>query len=463
MAGGKSSWFRRVMLLIAVFLYAALLAADIAPNPFPGIWDWINRERPLAPDMAWQERLGSRPDSASVAGDAVAVHSGDRVELRDRGSGILRGPTDPAGWPAGWVAVAGEGAGATVITAGEESGYELRTPDGVLLHKVEDAVAVWTYRDARLDLRCDDGRACTLRAYHPAGAAPEWTTDLPGRRQGTLGANPPLASGRLPQATRIDAEVARPPRTPQLLGLPVERRSGNAVVVVETATGKVLQILERGDSEQIIVVGDRVIRSTTADQNGICVASASGYDAVSGSRVWGPEPYHVWSAEACEQRTPPVAVGAAMAVVGPTGRPIVLDAYDGRVLWRGKAKESVSGLSERIVVVRAADGTTLYGMVLGGGGGGGGGERAWERRAEPDAEVVVGSCGVGVSDRDPNRVYVWEPITGERRISVPTSAQVLACAPDGLVLAGGRSVGFVVFDDLAGGSSGGDREPLDSK
>lgn len=454
------------MLLTAIFLYAVLLAADIAPNPFPGIWDWINRERPLAPDMAWQERLGSRTDTASVAGDMVAVHTGSRVELRNRGSGVLQGPADPAGWEAEWVAVAGEGGGAVVVTSGEDSGYQLRDPDGVLLHEDEDAVAVWTYRDARLDLKCDDGRACTLRAYQPAGATPVWSTDLPGRREGMLGVNPELAGGRMPDASRIDAEVARPAPLPQVVGLTVERRSGNAVVVVDTATGDVLQILDRGDGEQIIVVGDRVVRTTTTDQNGICVASASGYDAVTGSRVWGPEPYHVWSVEACEQRTPPRSAGAAMAVVGPAGRPIVLDAYDGRVLWRGAPEESVVGLSRQLAVVRGEDDTRLYGVLLGSGSGGDS-EPAWEHRAEPDAEVVIGDCGVVVSDRDPNRVYVWDPATGQRRVSTPTSARVLACAPDGLVLASGRSVGFVVFNDSGGGSGGdpggGDREPLDSK
>lgn len=459
MAAGKSSWFRRVLLLTAIALYAALLGADIAPNPFPGLWDWISRDRPLAPDMAWQERLGSRPESAVVAGDVVAVHAGSRVELRDRDTGRLQGPADPAGWLADWAAVAGEGDDTVVVVSGEDGGYQVRDPaGGALLHEAEDAVAVWTYRDARLDLRCDDGRACTLRAYLPGGATPVWVTDLPGQREGMLGANPALAAGRMPEASRIDAAVAGPPRLPQVLGFTVERRSGDAVVTVDTSTGEVLRILERADGEQIMVVGDRVVRTTTTDQNGICVASASGHDAVSGTRVWGPEPYHVWSAEACEQREPPVAAGAAMAVVGPTGRPIVLDAYDGRVLWRGAADESVVGLSQRTVVVRSADGTRLYGVALGTGG-----EPAWEHRAEPDAEVVIGEYGVVVADRDPNRVYVWDPATGERLLSVATSARVLAFAPDGLLLAGGRSVGFVTFDDIAGDPGSRDREPLDSK
>lgn len=448
-----------MLLLTAIAVYAALLGADIVPNPFPGLWDWISRDRPLAPDMAWQERLGSRPEAAVVAGDVVAVHAGGRVEPRDRDTGSLRGPADPAGWPADWVAVAGEGDDAVVVMSGEDGGYQVRDPaGGALLHEAEDAAAVWTYRDARLDLRCDDARACTLRAYLPDGPTPVWVTDLPGLREGMLGANPPLAAARAPEASRIAAAVAGPPRLPQVLGFTVERRSGDAVVVIDTSTGEVLQILERADGEQIIVVGDRVIRTTTTDQNGICVASASGHDAVSGSRVWGPEPYHVWSAEACEQRTPPIAAGAAMLVVGPTGRPTVLDAYDGRVLWQGAADESVAGLSSRIVVVRDADGDHLSGVVLGTGD-----EPAWEHRAEPDAEVVVGEYGVVVADRDPNRVYVWDPVTGQRLLSVATSAHVLACAPDGVLLAGGRSVGFVTFDDSGGGPGSGDREPIDSK
>jgi hypothetical protein len=457
-----------LVLLGAIGLYAFLLASGSAPNPFPGIWEWLGRERPLAPDLVWQERLPSRPDSAAVVGDTVTVNAGERAEMRDRDTGELMSPGDPPGWPADWVTVAGGGDDVVVITSEDSHGYQVRDAvDGQVLHEDEEAVAVWAYQDARLDLWCDERRACRLRSYQPRASTPDWSLDLPGRRVVTLGANPELAGARTPDPDRIDPAVAGPVPIPGILGIPVERRGGDAVVVVQTATGQVLQVLEPGDDEKIMVVGDRVIRSTLTERNGICVSSVSGHDPVTGAAVWGPEPYHVWSSPACEQRNPPLGAGAALSVVRPDGQPIVIDAYDGRVLWSGEADESVAALSPDLAVIRAADQTTYYAVTLGDASG-----RRWEQKAEPDAEVLIARCGVVVSDRDPSRIYVWDAATGETRLSVPTTATVLACGPDGVVLAGGRSVGFAAFDGTGGDADpdpdrdpGRDTEPppLDSK
>jgi hypothetical protein len=110
-------------------------------------------------------------------------------------------------------------------------------------------------------------------------------------------------------------------------------------------------------------------------------------------------------------------------------------------------------------VIRAADETTRFGVLLGGDG-----ARQWERIADPDAGVVVASCGVVVADRDPNRIYVWDPVTGDNLLSLSTSARVLACTPDGVLIADGRSIGFARFDG-AGPAPTGDEDPppLDSK
>lgn len=449
-----------MLVLVGIGLYAFLLAAEVVPNPFPAIWEWVSRDRPIAPDMAWQERFGSRPAAAAVAGDNVLILAGERAEIRDQDTGRQRTPGDPPGWEADWLAVAGEGERAVVITGRPGSpGYEVRDPNsGRVLHEDEDAVTVWTYRDARLDLRCDDQRACSLSSYRPAGAdTPEWTIDLPGRRRDILGLNPELAMGRSADPNQIEASVAGPQPLPRMIGLPMERRSGEAVVVVETATGVVHQIVELADGEKAIVVGDRVIRSVSERHNGVCVSSATGYDPVTGTVVWGPQPYHVWSLGACEQRDPPLSAGSAMVAVGPEGRPLVVDAYDGRVLWRGEVEDSVAALSAELAIIRPGDGRTLTAVVLGGDG-----SALWERDAEPDADVLIAECGVVVADRDPRRVYVWDPRSGEVKLSVPTSAKVLACA-DGVVLTGGRSVGFVPFDGIARSDPEQPQEPLDSK
>jgi hypothetical protein len=465
MAEGRKGWRNRALLLLAVILYALLLAADIAPNPFPGIWEWLAKDRPLADGLAWQERLGARAAAAAPAGDAIAVEAGNRAQIRDRDSGELVGPTGDETWTAEWVVAAGGEATPVVIIGLEGSdGYEVRDPaTGALLYEDEEAVAAWGFRDGWLDLRCDSRRACQLRSYRPGSYEPVWRVDLPGRREGMLGGNPQLAGPRIPEPNRIHPQVSGPEPIPPLLGFPVSRGGDDAVVVVDTGSGQVLQELLVADGERVIVVGNRVIRSTMARHGGVCVSQVAGHDPVTGNPVWGPSQYHLWSSEGvgCEQRVPPLAGGGALTAVGTDGRPVVIDSYDGRVLWTGELDERVEDLSPDRAVVRAADETTRYAVLLGGNG-----ARQWERIADQDAGVTIASCGVVVSDRDPSRIYVWDPVTGDNLLSLSTSARVLACAPDGILIADGRSIGFARFDGAVRAPAtedAPDPPPLDSK
>lgn len=92
---GKGRAVRLLVLLLAVAAYSGLVGAGVAPNPFPPIWNWLTQERELAPDLAWQHRLGSRPAAAAAAGDAVAVDAGTSSQLRERDSGELISPAEP--------------------------------------------------------------------------------------------------------------------------------------------------------------------------------------------------------------------------------------------------------------------------------------------------------------------------------------------------------------------------------
>src|SRR5690606_8839319 len=225
-------------------------------------------------------------------------------------------------------------------------------------------------------------------------------------------------------------------------------------------TGDVRQVVSQGRDEKVIVVGERVIRSVTTRHNDVCLSTVTAHEVPSGEPVWGPEPYHVWRSAACEQRTPPLSGGAALAVVAPDARPVVIDANDGRVLWVGTPEQSVVALTPELAVIRSQEHGTLSGVTLGGDG-----TPRWERAAEPDAEVVITPYGVVVADRDPSRVYVWDSDSGDILLSVPTGAKVLDCAPDGLVLAGGRSLGYARFGTgVEGGAPGGDPvAPVEAK
>jgi hypothetical protein len=448
----RGAWRNRLLTLLAVSLFSLLIVAEIMPNPFPPLWDWINRDRPIATDMHWQERLGGRPSGALVVGDAIAVDAGRTARVITWGSARDSAEVRLE-WTADWLTTAGTGPDTVVITGEMLSrGYQVRDPGtGTVLVDNDDARAVWGFQQIRMDLRCDTMRSCELRGYRPQDERPLWRADLPGVAASVVGVNPDLATAGVAVPSRMHAAVSGPPPTPPLIGVPVDRRR---VAVVSSATGQVVGQYEAASDELVMVVGDRVVRSTATRRDGVCLLAVSGYDLVTDVPVWGPEPYNLRTITGggCDQRYTAVAAGAALVVVDPEGAERVIDAGDGRVLWRGEPGERVQGLTEHLAVVKAADDPAVrYAVALGDGGG-----RLWERRVDADAEVMLTRCGVVVVDRDPNRVHVWNPADGEDRLTVRTSARVLACTADGLILADGRAVGRVTFDGVfpepAGGS-----------
>jgi hypothetical protein len=441
MAKGRRT--NQLLLLLVIGMCVLLMVADIVPNPFPGIWEWLNRERPLAEGLVWQERLGNHADSATAADDTFAVDASGEAQLRSHATGAQVAPIGEEEWESDWIVVAGTGPETVVlVNPSGRDGYEVRTSRGAFLHEDEHAVAAWGFSDGWLDLTCDQG-ACRLRGFQSGRTAPVWETDLPGQRDGLGGANPPLAGPRPIGANRIHTGVSGPEPMPSVLGFPITRDGGDAVLVVDTDDGEILQDFQLEGGERVIVVGERVVRSVMTRHADVCVSEVTGLDPISGAPVWGPQDFHLWGTEGvgCEQRVPPLAGGAAMTATATDGRPLVVDAYDGRVLWSGELDQRVEALTPDVAVIRDEEGTTLFGVRLGRDG-----EPLWDRRVDREAGATAASCGILVSDHDPNRLYVWDPFSGEDRLSLSTSARALACAPDGLLLADGRSIGFARFD-----------------
>jgi hypothetical protein len=438
-------------MLLAVGFFSLLIVAEIMPNPFPPLWEWINRERPIAADMEWQDRVGGRPATALAAGETIAIDAGRAAQVRrTNNEGELI-----AEWTADWLTVAGTGADAVVITGESLSrGYEVHDPgSGSKLFDDDDARAVWGFREFRMDLRCDSLRSCELRAYQARDQQPLWTTDLPGVDSSVVGVDPDLATTVVGVPARVDDRAAGPPARPQWIGMPIDRKR---VAVIDSRTGEVMARLEPGNGELIMVVGDRVVRSVATRRDGVCVLSVTGHDLVTDTPVWGPYPYNLRTITGggCDQRYAAVASGLALVAVDPEGHELVIDAGTGRVLWRGGPGDRVQGLTEELAIIKDGhDPTVRYALRLGGNG-----ARSWERTVDAEAELMMAGCGVVVSDRDPHRIYVWDPHDGAELLSVRTAARVLACTADGLVLADGRNIGLAGF---GGGSGAGERADSD--
>ena len=426
-------------LFFAVVLYAVLVATGAVPNPLPGVWEWVNRERPIAPDLAWQERLSGRPSAVVTAGDHFAILLGTSAELRQTGTGIRTAPRSGQDWPASWMVVAGTGSDAVVVTGTLLShGYEMRDAGtGGLIHRDEEAVAVWGYQDALLDVRCFAPQECELRAYPPGSPEPRWRTDLPGISVDLLAGAPHLAGARRVLPRRVDATVSGPEPMPALIGLPVDQR----VVVVETAGGQVLRELSPRRDEQLSVIDGRVVSSIVTSRDGICAVEVTGRDAYTDQVVWGPHPYHLRtvSGAGCQQRDRPVAAGSALLAVAPDGLDLVIDAYGGRVLWTAGEGERIVGLHGGLALVRAADAAALRVVDLNAA------TVLWQRAVDPEAEAAITGCGVVLLDRNPDRVILLGSTGGHELIAARTAGRVRACAPGGLVLGDGRSIGLARY------------------
>ncbi|WP_433530152.1 PQQ-binding-like beta-propeller repeat protein [Micromonospora sp. CA-263727] len=434
--------------LLLGLITVVVLAATGVWNPFPGMWDWVNRRAPISePDVVWQERIGGTPRSVTIAGETVVVEQRTRVEARSLAAGTQL-------WErkADWSAVAGAGAEAVVVVGRLlVKGYEVVDPtSGLTRRRDDDAVAVWTYRNLLLDAHCVGATDCTLSAWDPRGTAPLWTAFLPGVSTGLFADNPNLLDTRRLSTARIDGEVAGPETAPALLGFPVDGR----VHVVDTATGRVLQNVEPGRDERLTVIGGRLLRIAARSQDGSCYFAISGQDPATGQETWQRAGINLRTADSagCVQREDPYGARSVLVGVAPDGREAVIDGYDGRLLLVTKDGERVLAVDDRYAVVRTADRGTVSARELSSG------QVRWNRPAGEKAGAALTPYAALLADEKPNRLVALDPRTGRELAALRTSANALAVGPAGMIIGEGREIGYVRFGAAAGDPAGnGDR------
>ncbi|WP_229400966.1 outer membrane protein assembly factor BamB family protein [Micromonospora okii] len=429
-------WF-----LLGLVTVVALAATGVW-NPFPTLWDWVDRSEPISePDVVWQQRVGGTPRSVTIAGDTVVVEQRTRVEARSLATGAQL-------WDrkADWAAVAGADRDA-VVAVGKllSKGYELLDPaTGATRRRDAQAVAVWTYRNLLLDARCLEATDCTLSAWDPRGTEPLWTAFLPGVSAGFLADNPDLRGTRRLSSPRVDGGVAGPESAPPLLGFPVDGR----VHVVDTATGRVLQNVEPGRDERLAVIGGRMLRMRAVGQDGVCAFTLTGYDPGTGREVWrrtGINPRTADSA-GCVQREDPQGARNVLLGVAPDGREAVVDGYDGRLLQVNAEGERLVAVDDRYALVRTADRRSIAARELGA-------DRTRWTRAVGEGGGALTPYAAVLAQEKPNRLIALDPRTGRELVVLRTSAKALAVGPAGMVIGEGREIGYVRFG--AGGAGPG--------
>ncbi|GAA4456711.1 outer membrane protein assembly factor BamB family protein [Phytohabitans houttuyneae] len=429
-ASGRTGW------VVAALIVLVILVSTNTWNPFPGIWEWVSTSQPVASsNVVWQQRLGSGPKSVTIAGNSVVVEHRTSVEARGISSGAQLWEKDKD-----WAAVAGEGLD-SVVVVGEllKKGYEVLDPlSGFVRRSDKRAVAVWTYRNALLDVHCDDAKECQLTAWEPRGTTPMWTVELPGVGFVLFADNPDLLDAKPLSARRVEGGAGGPVLMPSLLGFPVDGK----VRVVDTAAGRVVQDFEPDRHDRHVVVGGRVIRVQARSADGTCYFTVFATDPALQREVWRHEAVNLRTAEGagCAQREDPA--GGQNVIVGVTadGREAVLDAYDGRVLWLGAQGEKLVAVDDQFALVRASGGKAITTYQFGV-------KRArWSfTTADTKASVAITRFAAIVAPEEPDRIVALDPATGRTLVEVRSSAKVLAVGPTGMIIGEQREIGFVAF------------------
>ncbi|GLI02087.1 PQQ-binding-like beta-propeller repeat protein [Phytohabitans aurantiacus] len=429
-AGGRAGW------VVAGLIVLVVLVATNVWNPFPDMWEWVSRTRPLSsPDTAWQQSVGGQPKSVTITGSVAVVEQGTSVEGRSLGTGVRLWKRE-----VNWGAVAGEGDNAVVVV-GEllKKGYEVIDPrSGIVWRKDTQAVAVWTYRDALLDVRCSDAKDCTLSAWEPRGTKPRWTAELPGVGFVLFADNPDLLDAKPLTARGIAGDVAGPVVLPSLLGFPID----NKVRVVDTSDGRVARDFEPEREDRYAVVGGRLVRVEARSGDGTCYFTVTATDAATDRQVWQKEALNLRTASGagCTQRDDPNGGQNVVVGVGANGREVVVDAYDGRILWLGKKGEKLQAVDDSYAIVRPEDGKSVVSYAYGAS------RPRWTKPVhDSKAQTAITPYAVVTVQEDPHRITAWAPSSGKELVTIKSEAKVWAVGPAGMIIGEGRHIGYVPF------------------
>ena len=403
-------------------------------NPLPGIVEAFSKFSELSrPSARWTEQLGDPPSAAVVAGDAVVVVSREAVEARSLATGVVLWDRTTA-----WSAVAGDEAAAVVVVGARGGGIEVLDPRaGTVRWRDPEGVAAWTFRTAVLTLTCPATGGCAVVARAPADGAQRWRTQVPGLGRGDRGVNRQLVLPRDVTARYPAAVGAQPRVLPAVLGLAVGRK----VEMIDTASGRRASALTPSGSVSVTLVGGRAVSTTTTPQGRSCGYGIDATVPATGAVAWHRDGYdpHTVTGAGCEEHRAPTGAAGALVVTRTDRREALLAGADGREVRVAAPGESVRSIGERTARVRSADAATIRAVDTASG------KQRWSQPLPERAAVTVLRHAVLVLDEDTARLFAYDQDTGRRLLDARILGEVIGSGPTGLILARGRTIGFVAW------------------
>ncbi len=402
-------------------------------NPWPEFKNWLDeRTSTLSePKGAWTQRVAGTPDAAGITDTAVVAFMGDMVESRARGTGEFkwRKETD-------WAALAGPST--VIISKVNGKGFDaVDALTGSTRWTDPDGDGAWTYRDAVLTIDCPKGGSCSIANRNPDTGEVRWKLAMGGANRSLNGANSGRATPRSLDGRWDDVRNATPQPMPRYLGYLVDRK----LQVVDTTSGRKVREENVANDSRVVVAANRTVRVAGSVTNTGCRIVATGRDAGGGQQVWQKDGYDLRTTggAGCEPRNDPPGGGAALIATRQDQRQVLLSAVDGRELAVANQGETILGTDGQVGVVRAGDGKKIRGIRLDGGG------QAWARDVESSAKVGVTPYAIFITDAALGRIVAVDAGSGQVRLDVKTSAEVVGVHPDGVVLGRGRTIGFSSF------------------
>jgi outer membrane protein assembly factor BamB len=248
--------------------------------------------------------------------------------------------------------------------------------------------------------------------------------------------NPDINGTEPLTATRIAAPAGGPEPIPPVLGFPIDGK----VYVVDTAAGRVLQEMTPEREERIVVVGGRALRITAHARDGTCYFAIVAVDPATNQEVWRNTGINLrtTSGSGCAQRSDPAGGRNVIVGIAPDTSELVIDAYDGTVVWAGEPGQRIVSVDDVSALVKSADERALIGAELRAGA-------AWDREVREKSQASLARYAAVLLDQRPDRLVAINQVTGAELVVVRTDAEVLAVGPNGVIIGDGRDIAYVRF------------------